>query len=138
MGRELQVICLPFFFYSPLGHIQFFSPFHLSVHLLSTSLLAHNPPHLIPLLHAVKTKIHQKSGGIATDTTAACMCACLLWSGWILLAKRFQTLPQLIGTHTSYFPHSHLLLYAASLHAWPHSEIHAGNMKERKKEKKKH
>lgn len=118
MGRELQVICLPFlsflshpffaplsfpsscpfFFvlsptnYSPSGssHLSrpFSSPFSpvsllpYSSYLLSTSLLAHNLslfPHLIPRVHSVKTKIHQRSGGIATDNTAACMCACLLW-----------------------------------------------------------
>lgn len=56
-------------------------------------------PHLILRVHSVKTKIHQKSGGIATDRTAVCVC--VLWSrqwgGWILLSERFQAIFQLIG-----------------------------------------
>lgn len=62
-------------------------------------------PHLLPRVRSVKTEIHQKSGGIATDRTAACTCVylCVLWirrwSGGILLTDRFQTLLRLMGKH---------------------------------------
>lgn len=36
------------------------------------------PLRLILRVHSVKTKIHQKSGGIATDRTAVCVCVCVV------------------------------------------------------------
>ncbi len=99
-GRELQVICLPFLFFYPfftslplffpnLSHILLLHLFpHLSLPLSLSSFLLHpltvsfpnnlpHFPHLIPWVHSVKTKIHQKFGGIATDATAVCVCACV-------------------------------------------------------------
>lgn len=82
---------------SPLSH-----PFSLSFSPVSSSLFTCCPSLSSPIIflsfpilcHRDTTKIHQNLGGIATDTTAACVPASC--------RERFHALLQLIGKHDSY------------------------------------
>lgn len=74
------------------------------------SLLAHHLsllPHPLPWVHSVKTKIHQKSGGIATDTTAVCVCVRCGFDGGVDGSCSLKhSLLRLIGKHESSPQHS--------------------------------